>query len=82
MEYYSSHCGHCIKFASEYENIAEFIKKEGYPVIVGAIDVEKYRSVGEQENIHSFPTFIFFINQQAVPYEGDRKFDAFVDFIT
>ncbi len=39
VEYYSPNCGHCVRFAPEYEKLATKVKEEGLGFVVAAADL-------------------------------------------
>lgn len=39
IEYYSPSCGHCVRFAPEYEKLATKVKEEGLPFVIAAVDL-------------------------------------------
>lgn len=39
VEYYTPGCGHCIRLAPEYENLATKVKNDGLPYVIAAVDL-------------------------------------------
>lgn len=39
VEYYSKNCGHCIKFAKEYEELATEVKEAGLEFVIAGVDM-------------------------------------------
>ncbi|XP_072354883.1 protein disulfide-isomerase A6-like isoform X2 [Scyliorhinus torazame] len=72
VKFYVHWCEHCEKFVSEWNNVATALKGI---VKVGAIDVNKYASIGHQYEIEEFPTIKFFGPNKNKPekYYGGRS---------
>jgi protein disulfide-isomerase A1 len=47
VEYYSPNCGHCVKFAPEYEKLATKVKEDGLSFVIAAVDLVTEKEVSE-----------------------------------
>jgi thiol-disulfide isomerase/thioredoxin len=81
VEYYSPKCGHCIRFAGEYEALAREQKEKGSKFVIAAVDMAKEVLVGDWVTISGYPTFRFYIKGVELDYKGERKADAILEFM-
>ncbi|CAD8062748.1 unnamed protein product [Paramecium sonneborni] len=74
VEFYAPWCGHCKKLAPEYSAAAAELKKQGGDdyVPLAKVDATAESSIAEKFSIQGYPTIKFFINGQAIDYEGGR----------
>lgn len=42
MKFYSPSCGHCIRFAPEYDKLAAKVKEEGGAYVIAAVDMNAH----------------------------------------
>lgn len=82
VEYYSPNCGHCVRFAPEYEKLATKVKEDGLGFVIAAVDLVTEKEVSEWVEIQGYPTLRFFINGKAIDYSGEREADEILKFIT
>ena len=60
VEFYAPWCGHCKSLAPEYNKVAKAMKGI---MKVGAIDLDKYKTVGGPYGIKGFPTIKLFMGK-------------------
>lgn len=77
VEYYSPHCGHCTRFAKDYDRVAAQLSGE---VVVAAVDASRERAIAALEGVKGYPTFKIFVGGEGVKYEGTRTAEAIVQF--
>jgi len=65
VEFYAPWCGHCVRFAPEYEQIATILKGKAK---VGKVNCDRYKQLCSQAGITGFPTIRF--------YRGAEKDDV------
>lgn len=81
MEYYSPSCGHCVRFAPEYDQLALKVKEEGLNIVIAAVDLVTEKAVGEWVDVNGYPTLRLYINGNEVEYNGARSGDDILQFI-
>lgn len=77
VEFFSSTCGHCKAFASEYERAAKALQG-----LIRTVAVEDQTAMGS-EGIQGFPTVKLYLGkgQSPVEYKGSRTADGLVAFV-
>jgi len=83
VEFYAPWCGHCKKFAPEYEKLAQTVKNhyKKKNLLIAKIDAT---SNDVPVAISGFPTLYMFPegkNAKPIKYEGNRDMDDLIDFI-
>lgn len=68
IEYYSPNCGHCVRFAPEYEKLATKVKEESLGFVVAAVDLVSESKVGEWVQVQGYPTLRLIVNGKAIDY--------------
>lgn len=81
VEYYSPNCGHCVRFAPEYEKLAAKVKEEGLDYVIAAVDLVTDKEIGDWVEVQGYPTLRFFINGKSIDYNGERNAEAVLNFI-
>lgn len=82
VEFYAPWCGHCKHLAPIYDKLASVFKlDEG--VVIGNVDADKYKGLGEKYGVTGFPTLKFFPkgNKAGEDYGGGRELGDFTKFI-
>ena len=69
IKFYAPWCGHCKKLAPTWEEVATELKGK---VNVAKVDVTTNKGLGNQFDIKSFPTLLFFKDGKMQQYEGQR----------
>lgn len=82
VEYYSPNCGHCVRFAPEYEKLASKVKEEGLGFVVAAVDLVTESEVSEWVEIQGYPTLRLIVNGRAIDYNGERDSDEIIKFVS
>mmetsp|Transcript_6353 Transcript_6353/g.12917 ORF Transcript_6353/g.12917 Transcript_6353/m.12917 type:complete len:473 (+) Transcript_6353:89-1507(+) len=83
-EFYAPWCGHCKALKPEYEKAAEHfqgVEIEGGLSIV-AIDATENKKLASKYGIQGFPTLKWIINGEDSEYNGGRKKDDIVSWVT
>jgi len=83
VEFYAPWCGHCKKFAPEYEKLAKIVERhyKNRNLMIAKMDATENDSPVE---ISGFPTIYIFPagkDTKPIQYEGDRDIDDLLDFI-
>jgi protein disulfide-isomerase A6 len=79
VEFFAPWCGHCVQAAPEVEKAATALK--GFAK-VGAVDMDKYQSLGSPYGVTGFPTFKIFVGGKPQDYNGPRTAAGIVDAVT
>lgn len=88
IEFYAPWCGHCKHLTPEYKKLGAAVQKDPLlknRVVIGKVDADAHRSLGERFGVQGFPTLKFFGRGKPVDkpedYSAARKGDAMLDFI-
>jgi protein disulfide-isomerase-like protein len=79
--FYADWCGHCKKLKPTWKECSEKAKEKGLTMIqinVGE-GTDKDKELTEKYNIDGYPTIILFKNGKAIPYDGPRTEEAFMN---
>lgn len=87
IEFYAPWCGHCTRFASTYELIAQQLHSDQLKnpgtkrkVNVGKVDGAAERALSSRFGVHGFPTFVLVDGWTVREYEGSRSQEGMVQF--
>lgn len=81
VEFYAPWCGHCKKLKPELERAAKTLKSGEKSVPIGKVDTTTEPKLGERFEVKGYPTLIFFVNGEAVEYNGGRTDKEIVSWI-
>ena len=80
--YYASWCPHCKTFMPEWDRFEKHARDNLQWLKVTKIQCEnENEGVCKQKGVEGYPTVIFYKDGKGNTYEGDRKFEALVDFV-
>lgn len=82
--FYADWCGHCKKLDPIWDECSKKSNGRMLKRNVGAKNVDKKteeenKALMDKHDINGFPTILVFQNGKAVPYEGSRTLDAFLE---
>ncbi|TNN59479.1 Protein disulfide-isomerase A4 [Liparis tanakae] len=78
IEFYAPWCGHCKKFAPEYEQIAKALKENDPPIPVAKVDATVATEIASRFEVSGYPTIKIIKKGQAVDFDGPRTEKAIV----
>uniref|UniRef100_A0AC34G110 Thioredoxin domain-containing protein n=1 Tax=Panagrolaimus sp. ES5 TaxID=591445 RepID=A0AC34G110_9BILA len=81
VKFYAPWCGHCKRIAPIWEHVGHALADMNSPVRIGKIDCTRFTAVANSLRINAYPTIMFFRNGNRIPYEGERKKEAILDFL-
>lgn len=71
-------CPHCQRVKPQWAQVQHAL---GSTVYVDMVDVDEDRDYVKSMSVRSFPTIVFYIDKQAVLYEGDRSTQDILNFV-
>jgi protein disulfide-isomerase A6 len=88
IEFYAPWCGHCKHLTPEYKKLGAAIQKDNSlksRVVIGKVDADAHRSLGERFGVQGFPTIKFFNRGKPVDapedYSGPRKGEDMLEYV-
>ena len=78
--FYASWCGFCKKAISHVVELNE----NNTDYVILAIDVDEKKSIAENYQIKSYPTFMFFpngMNSEGIKYDGKNNYASFQQYL-
>uniref|UniRef100_A0A914Z580 Thioredoxin domain-containing protein n=1 Tax=Panagrolaimus superbus TaxID=310955 RepID=A0A914Z580_9BILA len=81
VKFYAPWCAHCKRIAPVWEHVGHALADMNSPVRIGKIDCTRFTAVANSLRINGYPTIMFFRNGNRIPYEGERKKEAILDFL-
>ena len=82
VEYYSPSCGHCARFAPDYEKLATQLKESNSEFVIAAVDMSVEDEVASWVNVNGYPTLRFYIDGSEIDYTGERDVESIISFMT
>jgi protein disulfide isomerase len=81
IEFYAPWCGHCKKLAPTWDKVGKALKDQ--PVRIAKIDATANDYPQKKYKVEGFPTIMFIPKTTREPkvFEGDRSFDAIINYI-
>lgn len=80
-EFYAPWCGHCKALAPEYEAAATKLKEKDIPLV--KVDCTEEQDLCQEYGVSGYPTVKVFRGLESnTPYNGARKTDAMVSYMT
>ncbi|GIL81325.1 hypothetical protein Vretimale_1122 [Volvox reticuliferus] len=90
VEFYAPWCGHCKRMVPEFQKLGELVTSDPKlknQVVIGKVNADNHRSLGEKFEVRGFPTIKYFARGKPVnkdtaeDYQQARTATAFVDFL-
>jgi len=83
IEFYSSHCSHCIEFAPVYADIARYYHglDEGVKVRIGKVNGVKERALFNRFHIYAFPSFYLIDGWSVYEFKQRRSKKEMMAFV-
>ncbi|PIA37392.1 hypothetical protein AQUCO_03000171v1 [Aquilegia coerulea] len=78
VEFYAPWCGHCQALAPEFAAAATELKGQA---VLAKVDASVENELGQQYEVHGFPTLYFFVDGVHKPYSGQRTKEAIVTWV-
>lgn len=81
VEFYAPWCGHCKKLTPEYAAAAKTLKESDPAVPLGKVDATENQELANKYQVQGYPTIKFFVNGEAVDFNGGRTTAEIVNWI-
>tara|TARA_B100000575_G_C23143146_1_gene665917 strand:- start:2925 stop:3377 length:453 start_codon:yes stop_codon:yes gene_type:complete len=81
--FYVNWCGHCKAAKPEFKKLLNKSPYKGKIKIemIDSEENEENAKLAEESGVEGYPTIILMKNGEPVPYNGDRTYSAFVEFL-
>ncbi|KAI6241307.1 Disulfide-isomerase A4 [Aphelenchoides fujianensis] len=80
VKLYAPWCAHCKRLAPVWEHVGHALADAEVGVRVAKVDCTRFPAVSSKLRVSAYPTIIFFRNGVQIPYEGERRKEALVEF--
>ncbi|KAJ4768102.1 Disulfide-isomerase-like protein [Rhynchospora pubera] len=83
VEFFAPWCGHCIKLAPEYEQLASYFKQVADTVLIAKVNCDENKDLCVDNEVTGYPTILWFSkgSLEAKRYHGIRTIEAFAEFV-
>jgi len=81
VEFYAPWCGHCKRFASEYNRIDQNLQARRSPVKVFNAKSEDTPNALAKYQVGGYPTILLFVHGHPIPYSGTRSESAILEWL-
>lgn len=82
IKFYAPWCGHCIKLAPTWDELAKIFEKDDQ-VKIAKIDCTEHQSVCQENDIRGYPTLAYYrAGQKVETYKGARALLDLKDFVS
>jgi protein disulfide-isomerase-like protein len=75
VKFYAPWCGHCQRFAPQWEALAQLVQQQDLDVAIVALDATRYTEKARQHNVHGYPTVKLYTrrNKEGQLYDASRE---------
>lgn len=82
VKFYAPWCGHCQRFAPQWEALAEKVHEKNIDLEIVALDASRYHDKANEHNVRSYPTIKLFPKKHkaGIPYVAARDPDSMLTF--
>ncbi|KAJ4750061.1 Disulfide-isomerase-like protein [Rhynchospora pubera] len=83
VKFFAPWCGHCIKLAPEYEQLASYFKQVADTVLIAKVNCDENKDLCVDNEVTGYPTILWFPkgSLEAKRYHGIRTIEAFAEFV-
>jgi protein disulfide-isomerase A6 len=83
VDFYAPWCGHCKKLAPKFEELGDVFASRKDSVIIGKVDADNNRDLGQKFGVRGFPTLMYFKPNSLEPetYSGPRDVASMQKFV-
>ncbi|KAM4028051.1 protein disulfide-isomerase A4 isoform 2-T2 [Anomaloglossus baeobatrachus] len=81
VEFYAPWCGHCKRFAPEYEKAAQELRKHTPAIPLAKVDATTEVKLAKRYNVSGYPTLKIFRKGKSYDYNGPRENYGIIDFM-